>query len=223
MNEFQIHYPCNPYRLNQPFGENQACVEDKPLLPLFQKKIIGKVTGGFCPAGFVELYPLLGLKGHPGEDLYAPDGWLIRAPHNGIVKEVQLEPERGLGIGIITENQMDIGILGFHYVKTRQWHLKKIFVSLGQKVNVGDVIGLADNTGLSAGSHNHFEVKPVEYDSKGYHYNVYQDNGYYGSINPAPFWSGLYAEEYSSISAQLNALRLKLAEIVKKIFNLFKK
>lgn len=218
MARLELWYPSKPHRVFQGFGESLACTEDKPELPLTKRKVVSKING-VCPAGYIELYPLLGLKGHPGEDLFAPDGQILRAPTDGIVKEINTEIERGLGVGIITEDRRDMDIYGEHFAKTRQWHLKSIFVSLNQKVKVGDPIGLADSTGLSAGSHNHFELKPVEYDNDGSHYNVFQNNGFYGAINPALYWNGYYAEDAQVVVS----IYSKIIELLKKaIFSLTK-
>lgn len=209
--KLELFYPSKPYSVFQAFGENEACVKDYRLPT---QVIKGKVNG-VCPTGFKELYPLLGMKGHTGQDLHAPDGTILRAPHNGIVEEVQTEIERGLGVGIVTLDKRDMGEYGIHYAKTRQWHLKAILVKKGQIVNVGDPIGLADSTGLSSGSHNHFELKPVEKNSKGIYYNVFQDNGYFGSIDPAPYFKNMYSEDYQSISKRIIEIAKKMIEVLK--------
>lgn len=64
-------------------------------------------------------------------------------------------------------------------------HLSKRLVSVGQRVNAGDHIGIEGNTGYSFGSHCHFEVR--------------EPNG--NSINPAPFLNinncvGTYGKDY---------------------------
>lgn len=188
MKPLKLYYPFKPFRVTQKFAENNACSNPDGT------GVVSALPNGTCPSGKVKLYPLLGMKGHTGLDLYAPDGSILRAPHDGVVKELSLEPERGLGVGIVTHEKVDMGVHGIHFAKTRQWHGKKILVEFNQVVKTGDPIMLADNTGLSAGSHNHFELKPIKYTDNGGQKNIYQDNGYFGSIDPTQFFTGLYAE-----------------------------
>ena len=132
--------------------------------------------------GKVKLYPLLGLKGHSGIDVRTAHGQPIYAATDGFVREIQTEPSRGLGIGIVSIQTYSFDNLGEHYAKTRYWHLKSINVSFGQRVRMGELIGYADNTGLSSGDHLHFELKAVEYlNNSQVTFNVYQSNGYVGS------------------------------------------
>jgi len=192
--KLELTYPSRPFIIYQKFGESSACAEDRDV-PVTQRKVKTKING-VCPVGYIELYPLLGMKGHTGLDLYATRGTILRSPIKGKITELQTEPERGLGVGIVSDEKYDMGEYGVHYAKIRQWHLMSIHVEMGQEVEIGDPIGLADSTGLSSGDHNHFELKPVEYTSRGITKNVYQDNGYYGSIDPLPFFNSRYADEY---------------------------
>lgn len=208
MNKLELFRPTRPYIIGQNFGENMVCSNPD------KTGVVTQNPDGTCPVGKVKLYSLLGMKGHTGTDLYAPDGWIVRAAHDGIVKEINTEVERGLGVGIITEDIRDIGPNGNFYVKTRYWHLKQILVSKDQKVKVGDILGLADSTGLSSASHLHFECKPVAYLPNGTHYNIFQNNGYFGAIDPKPYMSTMYADEYADIRATLQALTIKVANLI---------
>ncbi len=207
--KLELFYPVRPFRVSQGFAENKACSNPD------KTGVVSELPDGTCPVGKVKLYPLLGMmKGHTGVDLVADDGVVIRSLHDGIVKETQLEPERGLGVGIITEERVDLDEHGTHYAKTRQWHGKVVLVQLGQKVKCGDIIMLADNTGLSAGSHDHLELKPVEYDDSGNHYNVFHDNGWYGAIDPMPFFTGFYADEKTKVISLYQSLVVALQKLV---------
>lgn len=190
-------YPCRPYVIHQNFGESQACVENKPSVPLSKKKVVAKYKNGTCPVGYISLYETLGLKGHSGQDLKARNGQPVYFNGtSGFVHEVCTETERGLGVGIITDETYEYE--GKEYqMKLRYWHLKSILVDLNQKVKTGDLIGLADNTGVSAGDHLHYEMKPQIYFGRapyGDFQNAFPGNGYYGGIDPEPYHNGKYAD-----------------------------
>jgi hypothetical protein len=192
-----LHYPCRPYRKHQSFGDSLACVEERNDIPFAKRKVIAKLSHT-CPIGYTSLYEKLGLKGHSGLDLLARHGQPIyHAGPDGFVHEICSEVERGLGIGIITNDK-------FEYegrecqMKLRYWHLLGFNVKIGDKIKTGELIGFADNTGISAGDHLHFEVKPQGYkgtEPYGDFYNIFQNNGYYGGIDPEPFFTGFYAVE----------------------------
>jgi len=205
MKKFELWYPLKPYYLNQAFGEDNICVKNK--------EVVGKVDG-VCPIGFVSLYTSVGLLAHNGEDLMASDGQKIYPSQDGTVVEIQTEPERGLGIGVITTEKYDLGEYGEHYVKIRYWHLKGSNCKLGDKVTVGQVIGYADSTGYSSGVHLHIEGKPIEYNPNGTYYNVFQDNGMFGAIDPQPYWNKIYSQDIW--------LFYKLIELYKLIINFLK-
>lgn len=196
--KLQLYYPIKPYKINQNFGNNDACAEDKDIL-IEQRKIIGK-TFGVCPPGYIELYPLLGMKGHTGTDLKATHGQpLYHCGPDGVVAEVQTEVERGLGLGIVSNDDFEIGDVKSK-AKIRYWHLKGFNVKFGDQVKLGDLIGWCDNTGLSSGDHLHLELKPVMKNSIGSYYNLLQNNGYFGSIDPEPYFNGLYAQMQQHIT-----------------------
>ncbi len=182
-----LYYPCKPYILFQNFGENDACYD-----PLTKK--VSTKTRGVCPLGYVGLYEYSGMKGHNGLDLYAPTGYAIHhGGPDGFVEELVDEEARGLGLGIISHDTYECEC-GLYQVKLRYWHLKSFNVKKGDLVQTGDLIGYADSTGFSSGSHLHFELKAVKQGTNAY-MNVFQDNGYYGACNPTPYFTGIFAED----------------------------
>jgi murein DD-endopeptidase MepM/ murein hydrolase activator NlpD len=100
------------------------------------------------------------MKGHTGLDLYAPRRTKLYASQSGTVVEISTEPERGLGVDVVTDGRWQMDQHDEHYAKYRNWHMLSLAVQKGQHVNTGDLLGEADTTGLSAGDHNHFELKP---------------------------------------------------------------
>jgi len=160
MEKLKLQFPLKKWSVNQKFGAN-----DTPL------------------------YAQLGLKGHNGLDLYAPDGTPIYAAHDGTVTFSGDDGSSGIGIVITTDKDFDYNGKPTRF-KSIYWHLKKgsLKVFASQKVKAGDLIAEADNTGMSTGSHLHFSIKPVLQGETLWSWeNVEQNNGYKGSIDPTPY------------------------------------
>ncbi len=86
---------------------------------------------------------------HGGLDIAAPEGVPIFAPATGVVVMAESLFVRG---GFI---MLDHGA-GVH---TLYYHLSEISVTPGQRVERGEQLGLMGTTGLSTGSHLHWEVR----------------------------------------------------------------
>lgn len=141
---------------------------------------------------------LYGMVGHNGMDLRAKHGTPIYASHDGL-GSYQVDAKGGHGVVLITDKEYD-GVDGVSsYWKTIYWHMPdplkepKLASPLADKtgftqVKMGDLIGYADNTGNSTGDHLHFGLKPVaKGENWGTWYNLEQNNGYYGAVDPEPY------------------------------------
>lgn len=87
-------------------------------------------------------------KFHRGIDISNNIGTDICAAGDGVV----IESSYGYSYGYYVTIQHKYGF------KTRYAHLCKRLVSVGDEVNQGDVIGLMGSTGVSTGSHLHYEI-----------------------------------------------------------------
>lgn len=143
----------------------------------------------------------MGMKGHNGIDFYALDGFPVYASHDGEVVFCGEDGSAGLGIVIRTLEPKEMG--GYTaYAKTIYWHIKKgsFKVKAGDIVKAGAHIADADNTGASSGSHLHFGLKPVaQGESVWAWYNIEQNNGYMGAIDPKPYFNGFFAQDAAKI------------------------
>lgn len=87
---------------------------------------------------------------HLGIDLAGPRGTPVLSAHSGMVIYAGRD-FRGFGKMILIENGRGWATL---YA-----HLDKFLVSEGQKIRIGETIGLLGNTGRTTGPHLHFEIR----------------------------------------------------------------
>ncbi len=85
---------------------------------------------------------------HAGVDFRASTGVPARASQPGIVILAETLPVRGNAVMV----DHGWGVL------TGYWHLSRIDVQVGQYVEEGQTVGLVGSTGLSTGSHLHWEM-----------------------------------------------------------------
>ena len=87
---------------------------------------------------------------HWGLDFAAKSGTPIYAAHAGVIDYVAPKGTFGNYVHILHDNDMETGYA----------HMSKFVPGMkrGDRVNAGDVIGYVGSTGLSTGSHLHFEV-----------------------------------------------------------------
>lgn len=103
------------------------------------------VTSGFGR----RYHPVLKtLRSHTGIDIAAPKGTPIYATADGVVSGEN--PGSGYGICVIISH-------GYSY-KTLYAHMSKKAVKPGQRVKRGQLIGYVGSSGMSTGSHLHYEV-----------------------------------------------------------------
>lgn len=142
------------------------------------------------------VYVEAGMLGHNGIDFHAPHGTPIYASHDGWA-QYQVDTAGGHGVIVVTDKEYE-GIDGSKRLwKTIYWHMVDFLREPQYKspiadktgftfVKTGDLIGFANNTGISTGSHLHFGLKPCAGEF-GRWYNLLQNNGYYGSVDPKPY------------------------------------
>jgi len=154
----------------------------------------------------ISLYRDMGLKGHTGLDFVEKRGkpiyWDVDT--RGKVYKIETDSAGGLGIDLISKDTN-----GQEY-KHRYWHLSSYAdINVDDIVETGDIIGYVGSTGLSTGPHAHRGLKPVRWDSDKHKYiNIYQSNGFYGNINPIPFFTNIFVVDYmDNLKGQLSVLR----------------
>lgn len=147
-------------------GEEEAEVPDEAdaasgfILPL--SKFTFTQDYGCSSLGFYPYDPAFGCSIHDGVDLATASGTPIKAVDSGTVVA---SGWCDCGLGYYVE--IDHGS-GLHTVYGHM--ASQPFVSVGQEVSQGDVIGPVGSTGLSTGPHTHFMVRQdgVTQDPKNY-------------------------------------------------------
>ncbi len=102
-----------------------------------------------------DTYARFGQPGHGGVDIRAPHGTPIRVVADGRVFRAEHDPSlSGFGIHVRVEHRNGTE-------QTIYGHFDRIEggVGVGSLVEAGDILGYADNTGFSFGSHLHFARK----------------------------------------------------------------
>lgn len=132
--------------IGQILDSQKQLLSDIPSLwPL--KGVQGHVTAVFGPS----IHPFTGQWYlHKGLDLAYGYGVPIVATANGKVVETG-DDKNGYGINLVIRHKY-----GFY---TKYAHMQRMYVTAGQEVSQGDVIGTMGNSGLSTGPHLHYEVR----------------------------------------------------------------
>jgi murein DD-endopeptidase MepM/ murein hydrolase activator NlpD len=116
----------------------------------------GTLTQGFGPTDFTLEPPGFGAAHfHAGLDIANAEGTPIFAADDGLVVAAEESTLNGHSIGygrhvIIAHHNGMMSLYG---------HLSAYSVKVGQTVHQGDLIGVMGTTGMSTGSHLHFEVR----------------------------------------------------------------
>ena len=109
----------------------------------------------------IRMHPILRIRRmHEGQDFIAAFGTPIHATADGTIKQVYRSATFGKTVIIDHGNGYE----------TFYAHLSEQKVKEGQKVVRGQVIGLMGNTGLSSGTHLHYEVHVNGHDDDPVHY-----------------------------------------------------
>lgn len=126
-------------------------------------------------------YQPFGLPGHEGLDLFAPTNANVYAAADGVVYRVAHPADHPYGLHIRIKH-----IAGGDVYRTIYAHLAQASVPEGLQVKAGDLIGLADDTGNSFGSHVHLTVKMDGTQTPGYPPGI---------VDPWPFFQATINEQ----------------------------
>jgi len=157
----------------------------------------------------------INVKGHTGIDMGAGMDEVIRAAHDGTVHYAGSDSLEGYGVTVRTDNTFEYKGKEVYY-RTIYWHLKmEIPVKVGQKVKTGDILGYSGNTGFSTGPHLHFGLKPMRKINNWTWINIEKDNGYFGAIDPMPYFTTYFAQDKTKVLSIYNKILDVLRELLR--------
>ena len=154
INKMKLQKPYNQdFRISQHFGQN-----------------------------LVPYYKADGNKGHGGLDIAMPTGTPIFSACDGEVIFTSEDVARGVAVSVLSSDIFQhkgkpcrLTVLFAHLKE------KSLKVKVGDKVKVGQLLALSNNTGRSTGPHLHIGVCPIAVDARR---ELDLGNGYKGMVDP---------------------------------------
>lgn len=170
MSKLALFYPAKPYNVTQGWGIANSSYKE---------------------AGFK-------FTRHNGEDFRIGKDNLTHCPLKAEVMEVGYNDGAGNFVRLITQDLLEVGGVSC-YVGMMFMHHEKILCKQGNVLNVGDVMGIPDNTGFSTGPHTHgsyLRLKTRSWDGERYDTDETTDR----TFDPHPYWTGFAAQDYAIVS-----------------------
>lgn len=167
------------------------------------------VTQAFGIKNPIYLQAGLPFSQHNGIDVALGADKTIYAPFDCTVVKTFSQSLGGNVLTVVSKNVYDFPDGVSCYVKIDFLHLESFIASPWQNKGVGEKLAIADNTGeLTTGPHTHAQFRRIDIWG-----NDIDKNEANNSFNPSPYWTGIYAQDYWTILAQLGLIRLRLLSI----------
>lgn len=182
------------------------------------------ITQGFGPektkASAMPIYKAYGLLAHNGLDFLCSHGEPVYfdCDTKGIVEKNEVDSNGGVGVCVITQDKEG------QYYRHIYWHFLQggSRVQAGQEVETGDLLGYGDTTGTSTGDHLHRGLKKVVKDQYGNYRTSDYGNGYFGAIDPEPFYRDIFVVDYKKQLETKISLITKAIKVVKALLEALK-
>lgn len=182
----------------------------------YVKKPLGDVTQWF--GEWRQCYIDMGMKGHNGIDLARGVGEPHYAVEDATVVHVKDDPDGyGKHVRFLSKDGKRLWVFA---------HCSKIFVQQNQEIKEGDLVCLEGATGHVSGPHLHLGLRLTKLTKTGWSYEgspikfkiLNYDNGYKGSIDPAPYLFNVNSKSYKIMklaSERQDKLLFKLSNLMR--------
>lgn len=148
-------------------------------------------------------YEQFGFDHHNGQDVLLESDSLFHAPCDMQLISKEWQPTGGGNLvryktleRVIAEGTECWVVLVFMHLKVPPAY------DIGTVLRVGDVVGVADNTGFSTGPHTHMTV--YREDDAGNRLDA--DPHYNHTFDPKPYWNGYYAVDKVKVLSTLSQI-----------------
>src|SRR3990167_822586 len=158
-------------------------------------------------------YLQFGFSRHNGEDFRLGDDKKLYTPLKCKVTWVGENSGSGKFVEFISTDMWEV--LGTEcYVGGCFMHMEKQTCVRGQLLEVGDEIGIADNTGFSTGPHTHLSLYRLKTPLKSFENRLDNESDTNYTFDSHPYWNGYYAQDFKLVIANLNQQKSILARVV---------
>lgn len=169
------------------------------------------------------IYNQFGFSRHNGIDIALGADSKLYAPCDGQVVRIGFQPNGGGNYFGVMTGPWDFTDGSFR-VLLDFLHCESISVKEGQILKIGDLMAIADNTGLTTGPHTHIQPRRVKFWNQQYGdaliWTNEDTNDANNSFDPMPYFGNFYAVDVPRVTslqiALVGALQKLLAKLQKK-------
>lgn len=152
-------------------------------------------------------YEQFGFSRHNGEDFQIGKDNRTHCPLKAKVEDVGCNAGAGNYIRLVSTSTYDV--LGETcYIGMMFMHHEQVLAKKGDTLEVGDIMGIPDNTGFSTGPHTHGSYYRLSKPWNSPENRLDTDTTVNNTFDPRLFWTGFAAQDYKIVSTIQALIRL---------------
>lgn len=158
-------------------------------------------------------YNQFGFTRHNGQDSLPGADKLNHCPVRAKVEETGYNDAAGNYVRLVSTDMHMVGGVKC-YVGMMFMHHEKILCVRGQILEIGEVMGIPDNTGFSTGAHTHGSYYRLSQPQNAPQYRLDQDTATNNTFDPYPYQTGVCAQDVGTYIGLLSKLVQLLQQAV---------